>query len=122
MDKNDFFRQATLRICGNLEIEEALVSSLNFLSKEMPVDRMFLQFFEEGLNAMRTVAMATPKKQASSTAPGSGEPKILAPMISTVTTLIIAIRAIIATQLKQLLQSFTNFSNPLSIITPGSVN
>jgi formate hydrogenlyase transcriptional activator len=62
MDKNDFFRQATLRICGNLEIEEALLSSLNFLREEMPVDRMFLQFYEEGLNAMRTVAMATPMK------------------------------------------------------------
>ena len=62
MDKNEFFREATLRICGNLEIEEAMASSLNFLRQEMPVDRMFLQFFEDGLNAMRTVAIATPKK------------------------------------------------------------
>ena len=65
MDKNEFFREATLRICGNLEIEEAMVSSLNFLKQEMPVDRMFLQFFEDGLNAMRTVAIATPKKGMS---------------------------------------------------------
>ncbi len=65
MDKNEFFREATLRICGNLEIEEAMVSSLNFLRQEMPVDRMFLQFFEDGLNAMRTVAIATPKKGMS---------------------------------------------------------
>jgi transcriptional regulator with GAF, ATPase, and Fis domain len=62
MDKNDFFRQATSRICGNLEIEEALLSSLNFLRQEMPVDRMLLEFFEEGLNAMRTVAFATPEE------------------------------------------------------------
>ena len=62
MNKNEFFREATSRICGNLEIEEALVSSLNFLRQEMPVDRMFLQFFEDGLNAMRTVAIATPGK------------------------------------------------------------
>ena len=62
MDKNKFFREATLRICGNLEIEEAMLSSLNFLRQEMPVDRMFLQFFEDGLNAMRTVAIATPGK------------------------------------------------------------
>jgi len=60
MDKNEFFRQATSRICGNLEIEAALVSSLNFLRQEIPVDRMLLQFFEEGLNAMRTVAISTP--------------------------------------------------------------
>jgi transcriptional regulator with GAF, ATPase, and Fis domain len=62
MDKNEFFRQATSRICGNIEIEEALVSSLNFLRQEMPVDRMLLEFFEEGLTAMRTVAFATPEE------------------------------------------------------------
>jgi len=62
MDKNEFFRQATSRICGNLEIEEALVSSLNFLKQKMPVDRMLLEFFEEGLSSMRTVAYATQEK------------------------------------------------------------
>jgi transcriptional regulator with GAF, ATPase, and Fis domain len=62
MNENDFYRQATLRICGNIEIEEALVSSLNFLRQEMPVDRMLLELFEEGMNAMRTVAMATPRE------------------------------------------------------------
>jgi len=62
MDENTFYRQATLRICGHLEIEEALVSSLNFLRQEMPVDRMLLQFFDEDLNAIRTVAIATLKK------------------------------------------------------------
>jgi formate hydrogenlyase transcriptional activator len=62
MDKNEFYRQATLRICGHLEIEEALAASLNFLRQEMPVDRMLLQFFDNDLNAMRTVAIATPEK------------------------------------------------------------
>ena len=31
MDKNEFFREATLRICGNLEIEEAIFSISQFL-------------------------------------------------------------------------------------------
>ena len=62
MDENEFFREATLRICGNLGIEEALISSLNFLRQGMPVDRILLQLYEEGLNAMRTVAIATPMK------------------------------------------------------------
>jgi hypothetical protein len=62
MDENEFFRQATLRICGNLEIEKALGSSLDFLRQEMPVDRMFLQFHDEGLNALRITAMATPNQ------------------------------------------------------------
>lgn len=30
MDKNEFFRQATLRICGDLEIEEGMQTLLQF--------------------------------------------------------------------------------------------
>ena len=40
MDENEFFRQATLRICGNLEIEEAMQMLLRFLKKVMPVCRI----------------------------------------------------------------------------------
>jgi hypothetical protein len=38
LDEHEFFREATLRICGNLEIEEALFSSFQFLREVMPVD------------------------------------------------------------------------------------
>jgi len=62
IDKNEFFQKATLRICGSIESEKALLASLRFLREEMPVDRMFLQFYETGLNAMRTVAIATPEE------------------------------------------------------------
>ncbi len=62
MDKNEFFREANFRICGNLEIEESLFSTLQFLRKEMPVDRIFLQFQDVGLNALRIIAMATKKE------------------------------------------------------------
>lgn len=58
MDENEFFRQATLRICGNLEIEEALKACLHFLQQVMPVDRMFLQQYDHGFAAMRTIATA----------------------------------------------------------------
>ena len=59
MNKNDFFRLATLQICGNLDIEKALFSCLQFLRQVMPVDWMSLQLYEAGLNSMRTVAIAT---------------------------------------------------------------
>ncbi len=59
MDKNRFFREATLSICGNLEIEQALFSVLRFLRGVMPVDRMSLQLYEQALKAVRTVAVAT---------------------------------------------------------------
>jgi transcriptional regulator with GAF, ATPase, and Fis domain len=59
MEENEFFRQATLCICGNLEIEEALQSSLRYLQKVMPLDRMFLQYYDIDFEAMRTIATAT---------------------------------------------------------------
>ncbi|MBW2364785.1 MAG: sigma 54-interacting transcriptional regulator [Deltaproteobacteria bacterium] len=58
MDENEFFRQATLRICGNLEIEEAMQMLLLFLKKAMPVNRLFLQKFDHDYNAMRSIAYA----------------------------------------------------------------
>ena len=62
MDENLFFRDATLRICGNLEIGEALFSSFQFLREVMPVDMIFLQLFEEDQRAFHTVATATEKE------------------------------------------------------------
>ena len=59
MDENEFFRQATLRICGNLEIEEAMSSCLHFLLQSMPVDRMYLQLYDPGFSAMRTTLALT---------------------------------------------------------------
>jgi len=59
MDKNEFFREATLRICGNLEIEEALFSTLQLLQQTMPVDWMFLEHYDEKLNSTQTIATAT---------------------------------------------------------------
>ncbi len=60
MDENDFYRQATLRICGNLEIEEAMFSTLQFLRNVMPIDKMALEHYDEGLDSMRTIAIARP--------------------------------------------------------------
>jgi hypothetical protein len=39
-----------------------MFSIFQFLSKKMPVDRMFLQFQNTGLHALRIIAMATPDK------------------------------------------------------------
>lgn len=58
-DENEFFRGAALHICGNLEIEKAMVSCLKFLQQVMPVDKMFLERFDLGLGSMRVMAAAT---------------------------------------------------------------
>jgi transcriptional regulator with GAF, ATPase, and Fis domain len=59
IDENAFFRQATLMICGNLEIEEAMAACLQYMRPFIPVDRMFLQVNEPSLGAIRTIATAT---------------------------------------------------------------
>ncbi|MCJ7772490.1 MAG: hypothetical protein MUP22_05085, partial [Desulfobacterales bacterium] len=62
MDENNFFRQATLRICGHLEIEKGMFSCLSFLEFFIPVEKMYLQLYELGLGAMRVIARATKKE------------------------------------------------------------
>jgi transcriptional regulator with GAF, ATPase, and Fis domain len=56
---NEFFRNATLRICGNLQIEEAMSSCAGYMRGFMPLDHMFLQLYEPDLGAMRTLATAS---------------------------------------------------------------
>jgi transcriptional regulator with GAF, ATPase, and Fis domain len=60
IDENEFFRQATLRICGNLEIEFAMQECLLYLRAFMPADRLQLNLYDKGLGALRTIAIATP--------------------------------------------------------------
>ena len=59
MDSNEFFRQATLRICGNLEIEKALQMLLLLMTDLMPVTKLFLQYYDNDYAAMRTIAYAS---------------------------------------------------------------
>ena len=62
MDENNFFRQATIRICGHLEIEKGMSSCLRFLEPFIPVETMYLQLYELNLGAMRVIAKATAKQ------------------------------------------------------------
>ncbi|MGD8271166.1 MAG: sigma 54-interacting transcriptional regulator [Desulfobacterales bacterium] len=59
VDENDFFRQATLRICSSLEIEIAIKRSLQYLEKFMPVSEMYLNLFEPDLGVIRGLAAVT---------------------------------------------------------------
>ena len=58
MDKTEFFHQATLRICGNLEIEVAMQTLLHFLKGFMPISEMYLQHFDQEYHAIRSIAHA----------------------------------------------------------------
>ncbi|MGO9018673.1 MAG: sigma-54 interaction domain-containing protein [Syntrophobacteraceae bacterium] len=53
-DKNEFFRQATLRICSSLDIEKALFNCLQYIQTYIPASKVGLGFFETSTgNLMR---------------------------------------------------------------------
>ncbi len=62
IDENEFFRNITLRLCGNLEIEEGLFACMAYLSRYMPADNIYLESYEDDLGAMRYVARADTKR------------------------------------------------------------
>ncbi|MBI5602796.1 MAG: sigma 54-interacting transcriptional regulator [Deltaproteobacteria bacterium] len=59
MDENNFYRQATMRICSSLDIEIAMWRCMQFLKDIIPSDEMYLHLYESGLGAMHTIAGAT---------------------------------------------------------------
>ncbi|SPD74134.1 Sigma-54 interaction domain protein [uncultured Desulfobacterium sp.] len=59
VDENEFFRQATLRLCGTLDIERALDHCRQYLERFFPIHRMELSLFEPGLSAIKFIAQST---------------------------------------------------------------
>ena len=58
IEENEFFRNATLRICGNLEIEEGLRACFEYISQYLPADCIYLERHEYELGAMRIIVRA----------------------------------------------------------------
>ena len=58
MNEDKLFREATVRICGNLEIDEALRELFLLLTDVMPVSCIYLQHYDDDYHAMRTIAYA----------------------------------------------------------------
>lgn len=59
INENEFFREITLRLCGNLEIEKGLQACITYMAQHMPADKLYLQNWEPGLGSMRIVARAS---------------------------------------------------------------
>ena len=59
-DEKEFFREATLRICGSLEIEKAMWQSLMYMRDFMPAGQMSFHVYHRDLGIVETVAHATP--------------------------------------------------------------
>ena len=58
VDDNDFFREATLRICGSLEIEKALWQWLLYARDFIPADGISLSTYNPGSGVSRIIAGA----------------------------------------------------------------
>lgn len=56
IDRNEFFRQATIRICGSLEIETALARCFDYLKAFLPITGIHLILYEQDRGIMRVVA------------------------------------------------------------------
>ncbi|MBW1899086.1 MAG: sigma 54-interacting transcriptional regulator [Deltaproteobacteria bacterium] len=62
IDKNKFFREATLRICGSIEIEKALFGCFNYLKKYIKIDRIYLHYIKLKEKTGTVLAMADHKE------------------------------------------------------------
>ena len=57
LDENEFFRQATLRICSSLDIEKALFNCLKYIRLFMPASGVSLGLFEPTTGVLRSLAI-----------------------------------------------------------------
>lgn len=61
LDEKDFFREATLKICGSLEIENALHQCLLYIRQFIPAGQMGFHVYHRDAGVVETVAYATPE-------------------------------------------------------------
>jgi transcriptional regulator with GAF, ATPase, and Fis domain len=62
MDENDFFRAFTFRICGSLNIGEALWDCLLYVRTSLPADELMLTVYDPAFGALEVVAQANEKE------------------------------------------------------------
>ena len=58
MDRLSFFKDGTSKICGSLDINEALHDCLRFLQGYMPINCILFGLFELEIGALRILALA----------------------------------------------------------------
>ncbi len=81
--EKDFFHQATLRICGSLEIEQALHSCFIYLRQFIPADELLLNFLDLENNSVKIHARADKNGGTVSDLPIPFPPNWLPALLST---------------------------------------
>ena len=64
-----FFREATIRICGSLNIDRAMARCLDYIGGQIPATGMSLHLYEPEFDALRTVAAVMPDRLQRAPAP-----------------------------------------------------
>jgi transcriptional regulator with GAF, ATPase, and Fis domain len=64
IDENEFFRKATMRICGSLDVKMFLYESFLYLRDYLPADRMFLTHYRPERGEHTALAMASTEGSA----------------------------------------------------------
>lgn len=58
VDENRFFQEVSIRICGSLEIDKALLSCFEFLRQVMPLDELIITIYDPESKCIKNVAIA----------------------------------------------------------------
>lgn len=58
VNKNLFFQEAALRICGSLDIEKALWLCFMYIKEFIPADQVFLTYYDADLGTIKALASA----------------------------------------------------------------
>lgn len=61
MNQNVFFREATMRICGSLNLEIAMKNTLQYIKGYIPADAMLIGLFRPDLGVARTIVNIGPE-------------------------------------------------------------
>ena len=59
IDENEFFREATMRICGSLDVETFLYESFMYIRDYLPADSVFLTHYRPGRGEHAALARAS---------------------------------------------------------------
>jgi len=57
VDRNEFFKQVTMRICGSLDIQIAMENTYDYIKQIFSVDSIYLNIHDEKLGALRFIAV-----------------------------------------------------------------
>lgn len=58
IDENAFFREVSIRICGSLELDKALMQCFQFVRQVMPIDELIIVVYDRKTESLRVAATA----------------------------------------------------------------